>query len=97
MANPLHFISDFQITYAPKAWSAEKLAWRAVILLNLLRAVNAVCNAIRREIELTRRFNVGRSSGIGEDGYSDDGDAGVDAVARSADFLVTFLEVSRAR
>ena len=81
MANPLHFISDFQITYAPKAWSAEKLAWRAVILLNLLRAVNAVCDAIRREIELTRRFNVGRSSGIGEDGYSDDGDAGVDADA----------------
>lgn len=41
---------DFQLTYAPQAWSTEKLAWRAVILLNLVRAVNNVCDAVRREI-----------------------------------------------
>lgn len=38
----LSFIAslDFQITYAQKSWSEERLAWKSIILLNLVRSVN---------------------------------------------------------
>ena len=57
---------DFQLTYAPQAWSAEKLAWRAVIFLNLVRAINTICDAVRREIEFSnvRQKAVGSSGSL---------------------------------
>lgn len=40
------------MTYARKAWTAEKDAWRAVIQLNLVRSINTLAAALARELEL---------------------------------------------
>ncbi|KAH8112901.1 G-alpha-domain-containing protein [Phellopilus nigrolimitatus] len=44
-------LKNFQLTYAPKAWAAEKHAWRAVIQLNLVRSITAVADAVARELD----------------------------------------------
>ncbi|EJD01920.1 G-alpha-domain-containing protein [Fomitiporia mediterranea MF3/22] len=44
-------LKNFQLTYARKAWTAEKEAWRAVIQLNLVRSVNAIAAAVSRELD----------------------------------------------
>lgn len=43
-------IVDFQMAYAPSAWKRERKSWRAVIQLNLVRAVNTVLDALNSEI-----------------------------------------------
>lgn len=40
------------MTYAKKAWIAEKEAWKAVIQLNLVRSVNTILEALSRELDL---------------------------------------------
>jgi len=37
---------DFQITYAQKAWAEERASWKAIILLNLVRSVNIIIDAL---------------------------------------------------
>ena len=44
--------TDFQLTYARKAWAAEKEAWKAVIQLNLVRSINTIVEALSQELEL---------------------------------------------
>ena len=38
--------TDFQLAYATKAWSEERAAWKAVILLNLVRSVNLMVDTL---------------------------------------------------
>ena len=49
--------TDFQLTYARKAWMAEKEAWRAVIHLNLVRSVNAIAAAVAATSKRERRYS----------------------------------------
>ncbi len=44
-----------QLTYAPRAWAAERVSWRAVIQLNLIRSVNAILDAL--EVELSNNVH----------------------------------------
>ncbi|TFY59969.1 hypothetical protein EVJ58_g5438 [Rhodofomes roseus] len=37
--------SDFQLTFAPQAWAAERASWRAVVQLNLVHSINFVLDA----------------------------------------------------
>lgn len=39
-----------QLTYAPKAWVAERATWRAVTQLNLIRTVNAILDALAADL-----------------------------------------------
>lgn len=39
-----------QLTYAPKAWAAERASWCAVIQLNLIRSVNTIVDALAMEL-----------------------------------------------
>lgn len=47
-------VLDFQMTFAPKAWQDERASWRAVIQLNLVRAVNTILDALIAEMAATR-------------------------------------------
>ncbi|KAF5380126.1 hypothetical protein D9615_006289 [Tricholomella constricta] len=41
--------SDFRMKYARAAWKAERLSWRAVIQLNLIRSILTVLDALQAE------------------------------------------------
>ena len=41
---------DFQLAYARNAWLEERASWRSVILLNLVRSVNTILDAVSREL-----------------------------------------------
>jgi len=41
---------DFQLTYSRKEWSEERAAWRAVVLLNLVRNVNEILAHLENEM-----------------------------------------------
>ncbi|THH04308.1 hypothetical protein EW145_g5618 [Phellinidium pouzarii] len=43
-------LKNFQLTYARRAWSAEREAWRCVIQLNLVRSINVIANAVAQEL-----------------------------------------------
>ncbi|KAI5120532.1 hypothetical protein M0805_004540 [Coniferiporia weirii] len=43
-------LKNFQLTYARKAWSEEREAWRVVIQFNLVRSVNTIADAVAREL-----------------------------------------------
>ncbi|TFK44480.1 guanine nucleotide binding protein, alpha subunit [Crucibulum laeve] len=43
-------IKNFQITYAHKSWTDQRASWRAVILLNLVRSVNIILDALADDI-----------------------------------------------
>ena len=45
-----YYSSDFQLTFSPNAWREERLAWRAVIQLNLVRSVNAILDTLAAEM-----------------------------------------------
>ena len=61
----IHFRSpDFQMTFAPKAWQAERVSWRAVIQLNLVRAVNAILDALTTEMQQAPRPASRAMSGV---------------------------------
>lgn len=42
--------SDFQLTFAPKAWRTERASWRAVIQFNLVHAVNIILDVLCDEM-----------------------------------------------
>lgn len=42
---------DFQLTYAPLAWTQEREAWRAVIQLNLVRSVTLILDILSAEMQ----------------------------------------------
>lgn len=42
-------LPDFQLTYARRKWTEERLSWRSVIQLNLVRNVNTILDALARE------------------------------------------------
>ncbi|THG93770.1 hypothetical protein EW026_g7559 [Hermanssonia centrifuga] len=48
-------LKNMQLTYAPRAWAAERVSWRAVIQLNLIRSVNAILDAL--EVELSNNVH----------------------------------------
>ena len=49
----LHLSTDIQRIQAPDAWEAERRAWRIVIHLNLVRAVNTILDALQSEVAQT--------------------------------------------
>ncbi|KAH8089871.1 G-alpha-domain-containing protein [Cristinia sonorae] len=48
-------LRNFQMTFAPKAWQAERASWRAVIQLNLVRAVNTILDTVVSEMSSITR------------------------------------------
>ncbi|KAF7794875.1 hypothetical protein EIP86_006018 [Pleurotus ostreatoroseus] len=60
-------LKNFQLTYAAQAWTQERVAWRAVIQLNLLRNVNTILDALEQEMT---------SPGTEDDGSDDESSAG---------------------
>ncbi|KAK7685083.1 hypothetical protein QCA50_011920 [Cerrena zonata] len=43
-------LKNFQLTFAPKAWRAERASWRAVIQFNLIHAVNVILDVLCDEM-----------------------------------------------
>ncbi|KAG6901805.1 hypothetical protein C0995_007741 [Termitomyces sp. Mi166 len=43
--------SDFRMKYARMAWTAERLSWRAVIQLNLIRSIITIVEALQAEMD----------------------------------------------
>ncbi|EPQ57632.1 G-alpha-domain-containing protein [Gloeophyllum trabeum ATCC 11539] len=43
-------LQDFQIAYAYRAWTEERVSWRAVIQLNLVRSVNTIVDLLTKEM-----------------------------------------------
>jgi len=43
-------LKNFQLTFAPQAWQAERASWRAVIQLNLVRSVNVILDVLADEM-----------------------------------------------
>ncbi|OBZ78476.1 Guanine nucleotide-binding protein alpha-4 subunit [Grifola frondosa] len=46
-------LKNFQLTFAPQAWRAERASWRAVVQLNLVRSVNAILDVLTHELAPT--------------------------------------------
>lgn len=42
--------ADFQLTFAPQAWAAERASWRAVVQLNLVRSINLILDSLAQEL-----------------------------------------------
>ncbi|THH26626.1 hypothetical protein EUX98_g7561 [Antrodiella citrinella] len=62
-------LKNFQMTFAPKAWQTERMSWRAVIQLNLVRAVNTILDTLATEMAVGASMRppsrgVGGSGGI---------------------------------
>ncbi|PSR73028.1 hypothetical protein PHLCEN_2v11132 [Hermanssonia centrifuga] len=49
--------SDFQLSYAQQAWSEERVSWRTVIQLNLLRNVNTILDVLAQEMSTSPANN----------------------------------------
>ncbi|KAI0088915.1 guanine nucleotide binding protein, alpha subunit [Irpex rosettiformis] len=43
-------LKNMQLAYAPRTFAAERVSWRAVIQLNLVRSINAVLDALSSEL-----------------------------------------------
>ena len=65
--NPIHpfsfffyFYPVFQMSYARQSWEAERMSWRTVIHLNLVRSVNKILAALENapETETPGRVNL---------------------------------------
>jgi hypothetical protein len=57
----LHFIHPvFQMLHARQSWEAERMSWRTVIHLNLVRSVNRILDALENapETETASRVNL---------------------------------------
>ena len=50
LASLLTIPADFQLTFAPKAWKAERESWRAVVQLNLIRSINNILDILSQEM-----------------------------------------------
>ncbi|KAH9067983.1 G-alpha-domain-containing protein [Lactarius deliciosus] len=51
-------IPHFQMSYAPKAWEEERMSWRAIIHLNLIRSVNTILDALEHAPETALRVGL---------------------------------------
>ncbi|KAF8200745.1 guanine nucleotide binding protein, alpha subunit [Pholiota molesta] len=51
---------NFQMTYAQKSWSEERLSWKAVILLNLVRSVNIMTDILESHLDMTTLSSTSR-------------------------------------
>ncbi|KAI9457117.1 G-alpha-domain-containing protein [Lactarius psammicola] len=51
-------VKIFQMSYARKAWEEERMSWRTVIHLNLVRSVNTILNALEHAPETAVRVNL---------------------------------------
>ncbi|EPT05833.1 hypothetical protein FOMPIDRAFT_1155651 [Fomitopsis schrenkii] len=43
-------LKNFQLTFAPQAWVAERASWRAVVQLNLVRSINLILDSLAQEL-----------------------------------------------
>lgn len=77
---------DFQLTYARKAWVADKEAWRVVIQLNLVRSINTVADAVLSELD---------DHGLPEPDVSTDGDDGGSSIATAPEVAFALTEMHR--
>lgn len=48
---PSNFEIDFRMKYARTAWKAERLSWRAVVQLNLIRSVLIILDTLEAEMD----------------------------------------------
>lgn len=46
-----HCLTDFRIQYAKEEWDRERIAWRAVIQLNLIRSILTILDTLDAEID----------------------------------------------
>ncbi|KAF8267947.1 guanine nucleotide binding protein, alpha subunit [Lactarius quietus] len=51
-------VKILQMSYARKAWEEQKMSWRTVIHLNLVRSVNAILDALEHAPETAVRVNL---------------------------------------
>ncbi|KAI9442671.1 G-alpha-domain-containing protein [Lactarius indigo] len=51
-------VKNFQMSCAPKAWEEERMSWRTVIHLNLVRSVNTILDALEHASETAVRVNL---------------------------------------
>ncbi|KAH9044210.1 G-alpha-domain-containing protein [Lactarius hengduanensis] len=51
-------VKIFQMSYTPKAWEEERMSWRTVIHLNLVRSVNTILDALEHAPETAVRVNL---------------------------------------
>ncbi|KAH9924236.1 G-alpha-domain-containing protein [Amylocystis lapponica] len=54
-------LKNFQLTYSPKAWTAERASWRTVIQLNLVRNVNTILDLLAEEMTGVSPFDAADS------------------------------------
>ncbi|KAG6812548.1 hypothetical protein H0H92_002317 [Tricholoma furcatifolium] len=57
-------IKNFQMTYAKKSWAEERVCWKAVILLNLVRSINAVVQIIGDELDAIQESDSAHGPGV---------------------------------
>ncbi|KAH9932360.1 G-protein alpha subunit [Fomitopsis serialis] len=43
-------LKNFQLTFAPQAWAAERASWRAVVQLNLVHSINLILDVLAQEL-----------------------------------------------
>ncbi|KAI9510065.1 guanine nucleotide binding protein, alpha subunit [Russula earlei] len=51
-------VKIFQMSYARQAWEEERMSWRTVIHLNLVRSVNRILDALENAQEIASRMNL---------------------------------------
>ncbi|KAI0288106.1 guanine nucleotide binding protein, alpha subunit [Russula brevipes] len=51
-------VKVFQMSYARQAWEAERMSWRTVIHLNLVRSVNRILDALENAPEIASRVSL---------------------------------------
>ncbi|KAI0296518.1 G-alpha-domain-containing protein [Multifurca ochricompacta] len=51
-------VKIFQLSYARQAWEDERMSWRTVIHLNLVRSVNTILDALENAPEIASRVNL---------------------------------------
>ncbi|KAH9963792.1 G-alpha-domain-containing protein [Russula dissimulans] len=51
-------VKVFQMSYARQAWEEERMSWRTVIHLNLVRSVNRILDALENASETASRMNL---------------------------------------
>lgn len=44
--------TDFQLKYAPRAWKQERLVWKTVVQLNLIKNVNSILDVLGQEMAI---------------------------------------------
>jgi hypothetical protein len=58
MLNQSLRLAVIQMSYARRAWEEERMSWRTVIHLNLVRSVNTILGALEHAPETAARMNL---------------------------------------